>query len=234
MLTSHSSASYTPVLPCRLVLLLLYILHLHLSFPFCAGKGERSTSQISLAADGIELTDEVIGTLHITIRRHLHVAKEKATDEYNEDGELNEARPLSGQDASSIPYDQVERGLKRMIAKAVTDPKTNESSNPLIEEMWATIDFQGMGLISVAAMDKFINKKFHVLKNSETLLYAYKLVSNSNRSVNLSGVTADRRSWVAYHDFMKLLCHQFYFKRFWAVYVTNSPHPLRFLLTREH
>lgn len=182
------------------------------------GKGERSTSQISLAADGIELTDEVIGTLHITIRRHLHVAKEKATDEYNEDGELNEARPLSGQDASSIPYDQVERGLKRMIAKAVTDPKTNESSNPLIEEMWATIDFQGMGLISVAAMDKFINKKFHVLKNSETLLYAYKLVSNSNRSVNLSGVTADRRSWVAYHDFMKLLCHQFYFKRFWAVY----------------
>ena len=122
-------------------------------------------------------------------RRHLFVAQEKAAEEvYDSDGELiTSGRPLSGQDASSIPYDQVERELKRMLAKTKTDPRTNESMNPLVEEMWNMIDFQGMGLISVATMDKFISKRFHVLKNSETLLYAYKLCANSNRSSNLSG-----------------------------------------------
>jgi len=184
------------------------------------GKGDRAQSQLSLLAKDIELTDEPIGTLHLTARRHLFVAKEKGPDaEYDSDGELiDSGRPLSGQDSTSVPYDQVERELKRMLAKTVTDTRTNEQNNPLVEDMWHNIDFQGMGLISLSAMDKFISKKFHVLKNTETLLYAYKLCSNSNRSSNLSSLSADRRSWVTFQDFMKLLCHQFYFKRFWAVY----------------
>ena len=187
---------------------------------------------------------EQVGTLHLTARRHLREAKETFADSTytNED--------MGGPDASQEEYELVQTRLKRMVRDVgdAVDAVDAVDASPYgsafgggaaggeltrtdswfkakkpeddLDLVWASLDFQGLGLIPLDTVRRYIIKQLPLLNDMPMLLTAYRTMLASKRQYfeDFTSIAADRRCWVAQRDFGELLCNLFFLKRFWEIY----------------
>jgi hypothetical protein len=74
------------------------------------------------------------------------------------------------------------------------------------------MDCVGLGLVSLDCLERHIkrNLDFAVMHDVEVLKLAYSVVKGETKGGTT--VTATRRSWVPFKDFLRVICHLFYFK----------------------
>ena len=108
-----------------------------------------------------EPSEEVIGTIHATIKRSLQESSEDV------EGLGSAVNEVWQSDVDAFMYDEVAEKLDALVAE--NDDRQNR--NTQLNQLWTELDWNCSGLVSMAAIDKMIGKKFGgVLQNIDTLI----------------------------------------------------------------
>eukprot|EP00056_Hartaetosiga_gracilis_P021672 m.25743 g.25743 ORF g.25743 m.25743 type:complete len:559 (-) comp9203_c0_seq1:809-2485(-) len=78
-----------------------------------------------------------------------------------------------------------------------------------IKKLWAQLDYNGNGIVSVAELDKFLGESFPVLKNQRTIIRAFKYTTL---------IEGDKDSWIEKYEFVNLLKNILYFHKVYTIF----------------
>jgi len=96
----------------------------------------------------------------------------------------------------------------RVFDKLEEQFKTMMTNLPQLREMWASLDFNGNGFVSLAEIDKFAVEQFPLLNHKPALMRAYKATIKKGNG----------DEWVNKNEFKSLLGHLLYFNKIYWLF----------------
>ena len=172
-----------------------------------------------------EPSTEKVGVLHLRLKREVQETKLIGKKGSKLDAKNDEVWQT---DIDLYLYDEANAQLKTLVVAAgevysadlgfvgAGNARVDEDGEMFEHElMWEALDWQGIGMVAIHTINKFIKDKFPIIQNMDTLGLAHGMMNARHDGTPLK---SNRRTWVDRESFLPLLCAQLIFKRFWSIF----------------